>query len=90
MKLEKSTRDGKKYMVKYDGATIHFGQLGASDYTINKNPKRKQAYISRHQKRENWTKSGIKTAGFWSRWILWNQPISPSANMKLVMNKFHL
>ena len=41
MKLEKSTRDGKKYMVKYDGATIHFGQLGASDYTINKNPKRK-------------------------------------------------
>lgn len=24
--------------------------------------------------RENWTKSGIDTAGFWSRWVLWNKP----------------
>jgi len=24
--------------------------------------------------KENWTKSGIMTAGFWSRWLLWSDP----------------
>lgn len=23
---------------------------------------------------ENWTESGIYTAGFWSRWLLWSEP----------------
>ena len=23
---------------------------------------------------EDWTRSGIRTAGFWSRWLLWSQP----------------
>jgi hypothetical protein len=45
-----------------------------SDYTIHKDPERKQRYISRHKKNENWTKSGINTAGFWSRWLLWEEP----------------
>ena len=34
----------------------------------------KNAYISRHRVNENWNKSGIKTAGFWSKHILWNKP----------------
>jgi len=54
--------------------TIHFGSKGMSDYTINKDPERKHLYINRHKTRENWSKSGIKTAGFWSRWLLWNKP----------------
>lgn len=24
--------------------------------------------------KENWSKNGIKTAGFWSRWLLWSYP----------------
>ena len=44
-----------------------------SDYTKNKDDKRKQNYINRHRSRENWTKSGIKTAGFWAKHILWNK-----------------
>ena len=36
--------------------------------------KERQNYIARHKVRENWNKSGIHTAGFWSRWILWNKP----------------
>tara|TARA_Y100000401_G_C8281007_1_gene203434 strand:+ start:480 stop:752 length:273 start_codon:yes stop_codon:yes gene_type:complete len=90
MRIDKSTRKGKKYMIQYKGKTIHFGQEGASDYTIHKDPERKKAYINRHKKRENWTKSGANTAGFWSRWILWNEPISPEENMKLVHKKFNL
>jgi hypothetical protein len=54
--------------------TIKFGRQPYEDYTIHKDEGRKNNYISRHQKRENWTKSGIFTAGFWSRWLLWNKP----------------
>lgn len=61
-------------MVLINNKKIHFGQEGASDFTKHKDVKRKQRYINRHEKRENWKKSGIQTAGFWSRWILWNKP----------------
>ena len=72
--IKPSTRKNKKFMAIIDGKKIHFGQKGASDYTKNKDKTRKTRYITRHKKRENWTKSGIKTAGFFSRWLLWNKP----------------
>ena len=73
--LRKSNKPNKKFMVTIDGKkTIHFGAKGMSDFTIHKDPKRKERYIARHKARENWTKSGIKSAGFFSRWILWNKP----------------
>ena len=58
--------DGKLKMVK-------FGDSGYEDFTTHKDPKRKELYLARHEAREDWTKSGITTAGFWSRWILWNK-----------------
>ena len=45
-----------------------------SDFTIHKDEKRKQRYINRHRNNETWSKSGIDTAGVWSRWLLWNKP----------------
>ncbi len=72
--LKKSTRKGKKYMVWVNGKTVHFGSAGMSDYTKHKDKERKNRYISRHKTNENWKKSGIKTAGFWSKWLLWNKP----------------
>ena len=42
--------------------------------TQHKNEGRKNRYILRHEKNEDWGKSGINTAGFWSRWLLWNKP----------------
>ncbi len=81
VKLSKSTRKDKKLKVVVDGKTIHFGGKGYGDYTIwNKEKgktfadKKKKAYITRHKVRENWKKSGIKTAGFWALYILWNKP----------------
>jgi hypothetical protein len=78
--LSKSTNTNKKYMVKFVNPntkrnnTIHFGQAGADDYTITKNPIQKDRYILRHSGMgENW-ESGIYTRGFWSRWLLWNKP----------------
>jgi hypothetical protein len=67
--------------------SIRFGAFGMSDYTIHKDDKRKNNYIARHQVRENW--ADPSTAGFWSRWILWNLP-TVSASLKNTINRFQL
>lgn len=91
--LQKSTINGKKWMVTIiplNGTgkkTVHFGAEGYQDYTMHKDSSRMKKYISRHKARENWTKSGLKTAGFWSRWILWNKP-SLSDSIKSTESKF--
>ena len=68
--------DGKHkyYIMTKTGRHIYFGAAGMSDFTIHKDPERKNRYIKRHEKNENWNKSGIDTAGWWSRWLLWNLP----------------
>lgn len=78
--LQKSTNPSKKYMVTIKknamdrGTKVHFGAVGYSDYPTHKDKERMERYIIRHQRRENWKKSGISTAGFWSKWLLWNKP----------------
>ena len=75
--LQKSNRKGKKYKVVFkenEFPPVHFGSLPYQDYTSHKDIGRKTRYLQRHQKRENWTKSGIGTSGFWSRWISWSKP----------------
>ena len=74
-------------MVKINNKTVHFGAKGYSDYTKHKDINRKQRYINRHKKRENWTKSGINTAGFWSRWLLWGEP-TLQKSIKKIEDKF--
>ena len=87
--LKKSIRKDKKWMVIVDNKTIHFGQEGASDFTKNKDAQRKRLYINRHKANENWNKSGIKTAGFWSRWLLWNKP-TIAASVKNIEKQFNV
>ena len=87
--LAKSNRSDKKYMVRVENKTVHFGARGMSDFTIHKDPERKQRYIARHKKRENWTKSGIKSAGFWSLHLLWNKS-SLQSSIKDIENKFNV
>ena len=73
--ITKSKKPDKKYDARVDGSkTVSFGQKMASDFTKHKDKDRKEAYIARHKKNEDWTKSGAKTAGFYSRWITWNKP----------------
>ena len=71
--LSKSTNKNKKFDVSINGKTISFGDAKYSDYTINKDPKRKENYINRHKKNENWNLTGVETKGFWSKNVLWNQ-----------------
>tara|TARA_Y100001938_G_scaffold148964_1_gene234267 strand:+ start:632 stop:928 length:297 start_codon:yes stop_codon:yes gene_type:complete len=78
VEIKKSTNPKKKLMaIFYDDnkkkvKTIHFGSAGMSDFTIHKDKERKERYLTRHKKRENW--SIPMTAGSLSRWILWDKP----------------
>lgn len=70
-----STREAKRFMVTRNGKLItHFGQPGAFTFADGAPVSKKDAYLARHSKNgETWTKKGINTAGFWSRWMLWNK-----------------
>ena len=71
--IQPSTRNDKKLMAIVGDSTIHFGQQGAGDYTTHKDPVRKAQYLARHQN-EDWTLTGLKTAGFWAKHLLWCEP----------------
>jgi len=94
--LEKSLVPNKKYTIyRFDSTgklplkKISFGASGYEDYTTHKNEERKNMYIARHRGREDWTKSGINTAGFWAKHLLWNKP-SLSESIKDTEKKFNI
>lgn len=79
-----------KFAVFIDNKMVKFGRKPYDDFTIHKNPKRKNLYITRHKGMgENWNKSGLLTRGFWSRWLLWSKPDLEEA-IKFMEKKFNL
>jgi 2,3-bisphosphoglycerate-independent phosphoglycerate mutase len=71
--IKKSSNPNKKYDAIFeDKKKISFGAAGYSDYTKHKDPERKKRYIDRHKQNEDW--NDVKTAGYLSRYILWNKP----------------
>ena len=88
--LEKSPRSEKKWRITTpDGKKVDFGSSGYQDITMHKDSDRKDRYIARHKSRENWEKSGLNTAGFWSRWLLWNLPTITSS-IKDIDKRFNI
>jgi len=90
--LYKADNPAKKFKVYVETKTgrikkVQFGAAGMSDYTKHKDPERKQRYINRHKKRENW--KDPTTAGFWSLWVLWNLP-SLKQSLEATKRKFRL
>lgn len=74
--LEKSEKPDKRFKVIVDGKTIHFGAgkpRGLGTFIDHQQDDIKRAWEARHRVREDWTKSGIKTAGFYSKHLLWNK-----------------
>ena len=65
--------------------TIHFGATGYEDFTTHKDEKRKQNYMTRHKKNENWTDPN--TPGFYAKNILWNKP-TIQASINYTNSKF--
>lgn len=91
--LKKLRSGPKKYeaIVLYRGSKkrIKFGARGYQDFTKHKDKLRKQRYLARHKARENWGISGVKTAGFWARWLLWNKS-SIAASKRDIMKRFYI
>lgn len=56
-----SSRPDKKYMVKVDGKTVHFGDPNMR--VKQSNPERKKSFCARHNCA---SKSDKKTAGYWA------------------------
>ena len=84
--ITKSKNKDKKYSAVIDGKkTIHFGAVGYEDYSVHKDPERKQRYIDRHKSREDW--SDHTTAGFFAKNILWNKP-TITESIKDTNNRF--
>ena len=91
VKLIKSPKREKKWRVIFPDKThVDFGQKGYSDFTLHGDPLRMKRYVSRHARmHENWNKSGVHTAGFWSRWLLWSKPTLTGAK-QLIKKKFSI
>ena len=71
--ISKSKNKNKKFDAVINGKkTISFGATGYSDFTKHKDDERKERYIDRHKKNEDWT--DFNTAGFYAKNILWNKP----------------
>lgn len=93
VQITKSNKPGKKMMAIFEDCntgrqkTVHFGAEGMSDYTKHKDAERKQRYLDRHRKNENW--NDPTTPGSLSRYILWNKP-SLKASIADYKRKFNL
>ncbi len=80
VKISPSSQPDKKYTAVFSEPpykttfkTVHFGSKGSSTYLNHNDNKIKDAYISRHAPREDWSFKGRFTPGALSRWILWNK-----------------
>ena len=85
--IQKSTNKNKKFMANVNGKLIHFGAAGYEDYLQHNNEMRRERYIKRHEKRENW--NDPTTAGFYARWVLWNKE-TIDESMRDINKRFNL
>ena len=92
IKITKSNKSDKKMMAIFEDCntgrekTVHFGAAGASDFTHHHDEARKQRYLDRHRKNENW--NNPTTAGCLSKFILWNKT-SLRASIADYKRRFH-
>ena len=62
----------------------HGGDVPDGDQDVH----RRMLSVDRSDK-ERWSKNGMYTAGFWSRWLLWSQPSMTKAK-RLMSSRFGL
>lgn len=86
--------DGKHkyFIITKNNKRVYFGAFNYSDYTIHKDNLRRLRYVKRHKKNEQWGKSGIDTAGWWSLKFLWSFPTKREAynHIKIDLKKWKL
>jgi hypothetical protein len=89
VELIKATDGKHKWVAVFDdGTRVPFGAKGYEDYTQHGDKLRRANYLARHRTSETWTNP--KTAGALSRWILWGDSTSLSANLSDFRRRFSL
>jgi len=87
MKIQQSTRKGKRFMVKFsNGVTTHFGSAGSQTYIDHGDKAKRDAYLKRHKEREDW--NDPYSAGALARWLLWGDSEDLETNHQTFMKKF--
>ena len=87
MLIEKSNRQGKRFMATYaNGRVIHFGMAGGKNYTDHGDKEERKLYLKRHRARENW--NDPFSAGSLSRYLLWGDSTSLAKNHQAFMKRF--
>ena len=100
LSIKPSDKPTKKYVATFctcEGATkccdtdrkkVNFGSRGSSTYLDHGDEKKRDAYIARHQVRENFNEP--LTAGALSFHLLWGKTTSLRENIALFKKKFNL
>ena len=91
LNIVQATSNNKKYnaVITKDDKTIKiipFGDNRYEDFTQHHNKRRRELYILRHEKNENW--NDPETAGALSRYILWGNSKKIDTNIKEFKKKF--
>ena len=72
----------KFFIITNQGKKIRFGAKAYEHFTEGHlDEARKERYLNRHKKREDW--NDPNTAGYWSRWFLWEYPTYHEAYKKI-------
>jgi hypothetical protein len=88
MIIKASTRKEKRFMATFNnGKTIHFGSANGQTFIDHGDKIKRENYINRHKKNEDWTKVN---AGSLSRFLLWGDYTTLEQNHNVYMKKFNI
>lgn len=87
--LDKSKRDGKRYVIVFDNPkrTIHFGSDVGTTYIDEGDKEKRDNYIARHKVNEDWSKVN---AGSLSRYLLWGKSKNINRNLRDYLERFDI
>lgn len=89
MYITQSTRKDKRYLATFhNGIKVHFGLKGGQTYIDHQDKAKREAYLKRHEKNEDW--SNPYTAGSLSRFITWGESTNINKNISDFKKRFAL
>ena len=71
VEISQSNRKDKRLQAKVEARTVHFGARGGETFVDHGDQAKKEAWIARHEARENW--EDLQTAGALAKHVLWNK-----------------
>jgi len=87
MIIKSSIKKDKRYMAIFkNNVIVHFGLKNGSVYIDHHDKKKRDNYLKRHLKNENW--DDPYSAGALSRWLLWGDYTNLNENHQAFMKKF--